>query len=53
MMMGAQERGIYWYHEEIDRRIGTERIPERLRMSQVLGGHVMPDNLAEPSTALG
>ena len=53
MMMGAQERGIYWYHEEIDRRIGTERIPERLRMSQVLSGHVMPDNLAEPSTALG
>ena len=52
-MMGAKEMGIYWYHEEIDRRIGVERIPERLRVSQVLAGQVMPDNLAEAAPALG
>jgi len=46
MMMGAAERAIYWYHEEIDRRIGVERIPEPLRVSQVLSSQVMPDDLA-------
>ncbi|HLS98891.1 MAG: aromatic ring-hydroxylating dioxygenase subunit alpha [Porticoccaceae bacterium] len=40
LMMGYQERALYWYQEEIDRRIGPERIPEALRVAQVLGGQV-------------
>ena len=35
-----QERRIWHLHEEIDRVIGTERIPERLRMQQVLGPYL-------------
>nr|WP_087574139.1 aromatic ring-hydroxylating dioxygenase subunit alpha [Sphingomonas sp. CDS-1] len=27
MMINYQERRIYWFHEEIDRRIGAERLP--------------------------
>jgi phenylpropionate dioxygenase-like ring-hydroxylating dioxygenase large terminal subunit len=50
-MMGAQERGIYWYHEEIDRRIGVERIPENLRVEQVLAKHVVPDDMAATAPA--
>jgi phenylpropionate dioxygenase-like ring-hydroxylating dioxygenase large terminal subunit len=38
LLMGYQERALYWYHEEIDRRIGAENIPERLRVAQVLAG---------------
>jgi phenylpropionate dioxygenase-like ring-hydroxylating dioxygenase large terminal subunit len=34
--LSYQERQIYWYHEEIDRRIGTSRIPEHLRVKPVL-----------------
>lgn len=34
--MGYQERVLYWYQEEIDRRIGVEKIPEHLRMKPVL-----------------
>jgi hypothetical protein len=37
MTMGYQERALYWLQEEIDRRIGPERIPEGLRVAQVLG----------------
>ena len=40
LMMGYQERALYWYQEEIDRRIGPERIPEALRITPVLGGQV-------------
>ena len=40
LMMGYQERALYWYQEEIDRRIGPERIPEALRVTPVLGGQV-------------
>jgi phenylpropionate dioxygenase-like ring-hydroxylating dioxygenase large terminal subunit len=40
MMLNYQERRIYWTHEEIDRRIGAERIPPSLRVRQVLGGYV-------------
>ncbi len=36
MKLCYQERRIYWVHEEIDRRIGIERIPEHLRVSQLL-----------------
>ena len=35
-----QERRIWHLHEEIDRVIGVERIPEELRMQQVLGPFV-------------
>jgi hypothetical protein len=45
--MGAQERAIYWYHEEIDRRIGIDNIPQELRVQQVLKDHVTPDDLAQ------
>jgi phenylpropionate dioxygenase-like ring-hydroxylating dioxygenase large terminal subunit len=37
-----QERRIWHLHEEIDRVIGAERIPEALRMQQVLGPYVEP-----------
>ena len=37
MMLNYQERRIYWTHEEIDRRIGVDRIPPALRVAQVLG----------------
>ena len=35
-----QERRIWHLHEEIDRVIGTERIPPALRLQQVLGPYV-------------
>ena len=35
--LNYQERRIYHWHEELDRRIGPERIPERLRVEPVLG----------------
>lgn len=34
--LGAQELGIAWYHEEIDRRIGIPDVPEELRVPQLL-----------------
>jgi phenylpropionate dioxygenase-like ring-hydroxylating dioxygenase large terminal subunit len=34
--LSYQERQIYWYHEEIDRRIGADRVPEHLRVKQIL-----------------
>jgi hypothetical protein len=34
--LSYQERRIYHWHEELDRRIGIERIPEHLRVPQVL-----------------
>ena len=39
ILLGFQEQQIYWYNEEIDRRIGIENIPEHLRIQQVLAGH--------------
>lgn len=39
--LSYHERGIYWYQEEIDRRIGVERIPEELRIEQVLGAYAI------------
>ena len=40
MLMSYQERAIYWFEEEIDRRIGVENIPEDMRVTQVLAGKV-------------
>ncbi len=40
MMINYQERRIYWLHEEIDRRIGAENIPEGLAVAQVLSDHI-------------
>ena len=34
--LNYQERCIYHSHEELDRRVGVDRIPERLRVSSVL-----------------
>ena len=36
IVMGYQERALYWYQEEIDRKIGVDNIPEDLRIAQVL-----------------
>jgi phenylpropionate dioxygenase-like ring-hydroxylating dioxygenase large terminal subunit len=36
--LSYQERRIFHWHEELDRRIGTERIPEDLRVSPCLSG---------------
>ncbi|GGC19858.1 (2Fe-2S)-binding protein [Novosphingobium marinum] len=36
MTLCYQERRIYWMHEEFDRRIGIDRIPEDLRVKQLL-----------------
>jgi phenylpropionate dioxygenase-like ring-hydroxylating dioxygenase large terminal subunit len=40
MKLSYQERRIYWMHEEYDRRIGIDRIPEELRVEQVLSPFV-------------
>lgn len=40
MALNYQERRIYHWHEELDRRIGVERVPEHLRVPQVLDGWV-------------
>jgi choline monooxygenase len=40
VLMGYQERALYWYQEEIDRQIGPENIPAHLRVAPVLAGHV-------------
>lgn len=36
VLAGVQEQHIYWYNEEIDRRIGIDNIPPHLRVQQVL-----------------
>ena len=38
--LNYQERRIYHWHEELDRRIGVDRVPEHLRITQVLDGWV-------------
>jgi len=40
MPINYQERRIWHLHEEIDRIIGAERIPEALRMEQLLGPYI-------------
>jgi phenylpropionate dioxygenase-like ring-hydroxylating dioxygenase large terminal subunit len=39
VMMGYQERALYWYQEEIDRQIGPENIPAHLRITPMLAAH--------------
>ena len=45
MMLSYQERRIYWMHEEIDRRIGVDRIPPELRVEQLLGDFIEPQDM--------
>src|SRR5690606_24453733 len=40
LRLSYQERRIYWTHEEIDRRIGIDRIPEHLRVRPMLADYV-------------
>ena len=37
MMLNYQERRIYWFHEEIDRRIGAKNIPVGLAVKIGVG----------------
>lgn len=39
--IGYQERAIYWFEEEVDRRIGAENIPENQRVKPLLAGQVV------------
>jgi hypothetical protein len=39
LLMGYQERALYWYQEEIDRQIGADKIPPHLRITPVLAAH--------------
>lgn len=43
MPLNYQERRIYHWHEELDRRIGLNRVPEHARVEQVLGDWVQKD----------
>ncbi len=38
--LNYQERRIYHWHEELDCRIGVDRVPEHLRVPQVLDNWV-------------
>jgi nitrite reductase/ring-hydroxylating ferredoxin subunit len=38
--LSYQERRLYHWHEEVDRRIGKERIPVALRVKPVLAAHL-------------
>ena len=40
VQLSYQERRIYALHEAIDRVVGPDRIPETLRVPQILGEHV-------------
>ncbi len=40
MNLNYQERRIYHWHEELDRRIGVEKIPPHLRVEPLLGAYV-------------
>ncbi len=40
LVLGYQERALYWFEEEIDRRIGVDNIPETQRVAQVLSGQM-------------
>lgn len=42
MVLSYQERRIYHWHEQLDRRIGVERIPEALRMKPLLAPYEAP-----------
>lgn len=36
VMLSVQEQFIYWYNEEIDRRIGADKVPPALRVKPLL-----------------
>jgi choline monooxygenase len=38
--LNYQERRIYHWHEELDRRIGIDRVPEHLRVAPRLSGMI-------------
>lgn len=40
LRFGYQERALYWFEEEVDRRIGIDAIPESQRVAQVLAGQM-------------
>ncbi len=40
LTLGYRERALYWLDEEIDRRIGADRIPQGLSVAPVLAAHV-------------
>jgi phenylpropionate dioxygenase-like ring-hydroxylating dioxygenase large terminal subunit len=40
MMLGHQERRIYWFHEQLDRMIGAERLPSGLGVKPLLSRFV-------------
>lgn len=40
MLLNYQERRIYWSHEQIDRAIGSDRVPQELRVTPVLAPYV-------------
>jgi phenylpropionate dioxygenase-like ring-hydroxylating dioxygenase large terminal subunit len=41
LTFGYQERALYWFEEEVDRRIGIQSIPESQRVAQVLSGQMV------------
>ena len=49
--LNYQERRIYHWHEELDRRIGIEDVPENLRVQERLGGWVETPDTAHPAAA--
>ena len=36
ILLGFQEQQIYWYNEEIDRKIGADTVPDRFRVTPLL-----------------
>ncbi len=40
VLLSYQERAIYWFEEEIDRRIGAENIPAGMAVTPLLGQHI-------------
>ena len=49
--LNYQERRIYHWHEELDRRIGAKDIPDRLRVRERLGGWVSAPEMAQAPQA--
>ena len=42
MMLSYAERRIYWFHEELDRRIGIDQVPAELRVPPLLSPYLEP-----------
>jgi len=43
VVLGVQEQFIYWYHEEIDRKIGADKISPAMRVEPVLACRARAD----------